>query len=156
MLSPFYTDEGMMLVDGGVMDNAPLAPLQDIKHGPNLIVHFGRSGEERFDCRYDDLPGRWKLVASLLNPAARRRLPRAPTAGNVLMRSLMAHQRYDLPLGPRDLLLRPPRFPGASFLDFGQHTQVFHAAHEWALRTISELSQSGNGALAAIMASAPR
>lgn len=154
VLPPFYTDDGMMLVDGGVMDNAPLAPLQDIKVGPNLIVHFGRTGAQRFNCRYDDLPGRWKLIAAELNPFGRRRLPRAPGALNVLVRSLLAHQRYELPLDPQDLVLRPPPFPGSGFLDFDEHTRVFHASYQWCKSRIAELSQENNIALAAILATA--
>jgi NTE family protein len=151
VLPPVYTEDGVMLVDGGVMDNAPLEPLQAFKSGPNLIVHFGQTGTQRFACRYDDFPGRWELIASLLNPFARRRLPRAPSATSVLMRSLTAHQRYDLPIGSEDLVLRPPRFPGSSFMDFSQHARVFHAAHEWTLQLIDERSKSGDPALAAIM-----
>ena len=155
LLPPVFTEDGMMLVDGGAMDNAPLAPLQEIKRGPNLVVHFGRSGTQRFHCRYDDIPGRWELLAGLLNPFRRRRLPRAPGAAAVLMRSLMAHQTYDLPAGEHDLVLRPPRFPGSSFIDFGRHTEVFHASHEWARQTIDELGAAGDAALAALLPAAP-
>jgi NTE family protein len=143
----------MMLVDGGVMDNAPLAPLQDIKLGPNLVVHFGRTGEQRFDCRYEDIPGRGKLIAALLNPFARKRLPRAPNAFNVLWRSLLAHQRYELPLDAHDLLLRPPQFPGGSFMGFEHHAKVVQAAYVWASSMIDELAAQGNDAIAAILAS---
>lgn len=153
VLPPVYTDDGMMLVDGGVMDNAPLASLKEIKHGPNLVVHFGRTGLQRFDCRYEDIPARRELLTALLNPFARRRLPRAPGATNVLMRSLMAHQRYELPVGPHDLVLRPPPFPGSAFLDFDRHTEVFRAAREWAHRTLEELAESGDPALSAILGS---
>ncbi|HEX6909014.1 MAG TPA: cyclic nucleotide-binding and patatin-like phospholipase domain-containing protein [Longimicrobium sp.] len=151
LLPPVYTEDGMMLVDGGSMDNAPLAPMHEIKSGPNLVVHFGRTGVQRFHCRYEELPGRWELLAALLNPLRRKRLPRAPGAGAVLMRSLMAHQTYDLPAGEHDLVLRPPRFPGSSFIDFARHTSVFHAAHAWAHATLDELAAAGDGALAAIL-----
>lgn len=152
ILPPFYTEDGTMLVDGGVMDNAPLQPMQRIKGGPNLVVHFGRTGDQRFHFRNEDFPGRWKLALALATPFGRRRLPRAPGAATVLMRSLMVHQRYDLPLGPGDLLLRPPRFPGSSFLNFDQHTRVFHAAREWAGRTIDTLGAEGDPRLARIFA----
>lgn len=154
VLPPVFTEDGAMMVDGCVMDNAPLAPLKEIKLGPNLVVHFGRTGEQRFDCRYEDIPGRGKLLAHLLNPFARRRLPRVPRPVNVLWRSLLAHQRYDLPLEPHDLVLRPPRLPGASFMSFDEHRSVFEAAHTWAQGKIRDLSRSGDVALAAILATA--
>lgn len=144
LLPPVYTEDGMMLVDGGVMDNAPLLPLRELKGGPNLTVHFGRTVPQRFHCRYDDIPGRWGLLGAMLNPFGRRRLPRAPGAASVLMRSLFVHQRYDLPAEPHDLVLRPPRFPGSSFLNFDGHAAVFRASYEWARDLIDELAAAGD------------
>lgn len=151
VLPPVYTDDGMMLVDGGVMDNAPLAPLKQIKRGPNLVVHFGRTGLHRFKCRYEDIPTRRDMLKMLLNPFARRQLPGTPGAAGVLMRSLMAHQRYELPVGPHDLVLRPPPFPGSAFLDFDRHTDVLCASRAWAHGILDELERSGDRALLAIM-----
>lgn len=152
ILPPFYTDDGMMLVDGGMMDNAPLGPMRDLKVGPNLLVHFGKSGEQRFNVKYDALPGRGKLLASMLNPFAK--LPRAPSATNVLWRSLLVHQRYNLPLEPHDVVLRPPSLPGASVIDFSNHTKVYNASHQWTLAQIAERRSSGDPALAAMLAAA--
>lgn len=154
VLPPVYTEDGEMLVDGGVMDNAPLEPMQALKTGPNVVVHFGQTGKQRFDVDYDALPGRWQLLNALFNPFSRRKPPRAPTATSVLMRSLFAHQRYDLPAGPHDLVLRPPDFPGSSFLDFDQHASVFHDSYKWGVATIEELSKAGNPALSAIVSAA--
>lgn len=152
ILPPFFTDDGMMLVDGGLMDDAPLAPMQSLKSGPNLVVHFGRPGRQRCDFAYEELPGRWRLMASLVNPRAR--LPRAPKIMSTLFRSLLAHQRYDLPAGAHDLVMSPPSLPGASLMSFDRHMEVFNAAHAWAQATIDELSASGDAALAAILESA--
>lgn len=151
VLPPVFREDGAMLVDGGVMDNAPLAPMQELKNGPNLVVHFGKSTGQYFNVDYDAIPGRWELLRTLLNPFSRRRLPRAPNPANVLMRSLFVHQNYDLPAGQHDLVLRPPPFPGSSFLDFDRHTEVFHASYEWAKETMEELTRTGDEALAALL-----
>jgi NTE family protein len=151
ILPPVFTENGTMLVDGGVMDNAPLAPLKVFKAGPNLVVHFGRQEEQRFDCQYEKIPGRRELVTAILNPFKRRSLPRAPGVASVLMRSMMAHQHYKLSTGPEDLILQPPPFPGASFMSFDQHSKVFHASYEWAMKIIDELQQSGDPALSALI-----
>ncbi|WP_116653696.1 patatin-like phospholipase family protein [Pelagibacterium sediminicola] len=135
VLPPFFAEDGRMLVDGGVMDDAPLGPMQEIKAGPNLVVHFGREGDQRFNIAYDSLPGRAKLLISLINPRAR--LPRAPRLMSMLFRTILAHQRYDLPVTPQDLVLSPPRFSGASVMSFDRHMDVFNAAHAWALNEIS-------------------
>ena len=49
LLPPFYTPEGAMLVDGCLIDNVPLAPMHQLKSGPNLVVHFGEPAAEMFD-----------------------------------------------------------------------------------------------------------
>jgi len=149
VLPPFYTADGKMLVDGGVMDDAPLGPMQQIKSGPNLVVHFGRPGGQRFNVSYANLPGRGKLLASLLNP--RRRLPRAPRLLTVLFRTMLAHQRYELPVTSQDLVLTPPTFPGASVMNFDRHMDVFNAAHAWAHREIEARLEKGDAAVAAIL-----
>ena len=84
-----------MLVDGCLVDNVPLAQMHQMKSGPNLVVHFGEPATEMFDVDYAALPGRFELLASLLMPFRRKALPAAPSAVNVLWRSLVAHQRYD-------------------------------------------------------------
>lgn len=152
LLPPVYTADGMMLVDGGLMDNAPVIPMRDLKIGPNVVVHFGKRGTQRFQVDYDALPGRGKLIAGLLNPFAR--LPRAPSATSVLWRSLLAHQRYDMALEPEDLELRPPAVPGTSVVDFSNHNTVYMAGYEWTKAQLQERRAQGDPALAAIIAAA--
>jgi NTE family protein len=152
ILPPFYTSDGAMLVDGCLVDNIPLAPMHDLKRGPNLVVHFGAQKEERFAVDYDALPGRFALISSLLLPFTRKRLPRAPSAVGVLWRSLLVHQRVDsMPVGPADFVLRPPALPGASVMDFDNHKQVFEAAHVWAKAEIERAEEGRSNALLAIL-----
>ena len=70
LLPPFYTRDGNMLVDGCLIDNVPLAPMHELKTGPNLVVHFGEPAAEMFDVAYDALPGRLELFAAMLMPFA--------------------------------------------------------------------------------------
>jgi NTE family protein len=58
VLPPMFTDDGRMLVDGGVVDNIPLAPMKTLKSGPNLVVHFGVDPVEPHKVKYEDIPGR--------------------------------------------------------------------------------------------------
>jgi NTE family protein len=151
VLPPFFTGDGMMLVDGGIMDNVPLAPLQQIKSGPNLVVHFGNARERRLSIRNEDIPGRGRLLAALLNPFACGRLPRAPNPATVLMQSMMVHQTSALPLGPADLAVQAPRFPEASFLNFDRHVEVAHAARAWAMERIERMRAEGSERLSAVL-----
>ncbi|MBR1225502.1 MULTISPECIES: cyclic nucleotide-binding and patatin-like phospholipase domain-containing protein [unclassified Bradyrhizobium] len=152
ILPPFYTKDGSMLVDGCLIDNIPLAPMHNLKRGPNLVVHFGKQEIERFEVDYDALPGRLKLISSLLLPFGKKRLPRAPSAVSVLWRSLLVHQRVDsIPVGPADFVMRPPTIPGAKVMEFDNHKRVFEASYLWAKSTLESAEGDQHAALLAIL-----
>ena len=153
LLPPFYTPEGAMLVDGCLIDNVPLAPMHQLKSGPNLVVHFGEPAAETFDVDYAALPGRLELALAMLVPFRKKILPNAPSAVNVLWRSLVAHQRYDiLPATPLDMIMRPPLPLGVDVTDFDRHTDIFSASYLWARQAIDALEAEGNPAMSAILA----
>jgi NTE family protein len=153
LLPPFYTPEGAMLVDGCLIDNVPLVPMHQLKSGPNLVVHFGEPAAEVFDVDYAALPGRFELIAAMLMPFRKKLLPAAPSAVNVLWRSLVAHQRYDiLPTAPLDLVMRPPIPLGIDVTDFDRHTEIFLASYLWGREAIAALEAEGNSAITAMFA----
>jgi NTE family protein len=152
LLPPFYTSEGTMLVDGCLIDNVPLAPMHQLKRGPNLVVHFGDPATETFDVDYASLPGRLELAAAMLLPFRKKSLPVAPSAVNVLWRSLVAHQRYDaLQAAPLDHVMRPPLPPGIRITEFERHTEIFQSSYLWARQAIAALEASGDRSIAAIL-----
>jgi NTE family protein len=151
VLPPVYED-GHMLVDGALVDLVPLGAMRQLKSGPNVIVHFGLPTLELFDVDYDSIPGRWRLLASMLSPFHRKRLPRAPSPVNVLRRSMFANQRRDLlPVGPHDLVIEPPAFPGSSFMEWDNHRAVYEASYQWARVHIEGLMARQDPALNAIL-----
>jgi NTE family protein len=153
VLPPVFTDDGRILVDGGIANNIPLEPMKALKQGPNLVVHFGVHEMQRFPVDYMSIPGRWQLLARMLTPAGRRKLPAAPGPINVVQRCLLMNQSHDrLPVGPLDLVLAVPDFPGANFMDFDRHFDVFQAAYAWCSTQIHDLGEQGCPALAAILA----
>jgi NTE family protein len=148
-----FTDDGRMLVDGGVVDNVPLAPMKTLKSGPNLIVHFGSPPAQPYTVKYESIPGRRQLIGRMLNPFSREKLPDVPGPVAVLRRCFGIHQNPDLlPVEPLDLVLAPPAFPGSSFIDFDRHTEVFEAAYRWCNSEIDRLIAEHNPALEAILA----
>jgi len=152
LLPPFYTKDGAMLVDGCLIDNVPLGPMHQLKSGPNLVVHFGEQAIETFDVDYAALPGRFELLASMLVPFRKRLFPSAPSAVNVLWRSLVAHQRYDiLPTTPLDVVMRPPIPADIDVTDFDRHTDIFNASYLWARSAIAELEAEASPALEALL-----
>jgi NTE family protein len=134
-LPPMFTADGRMLVDGGLVDNIPLKPMHSLKAGPNVVVHFGLPKFEAFPIDYEAIPGRWSLIARML--FSRRNLPAVPGPVNILRRCLFANATFDQSLlGPHDLILDPPAFPGSNFFDFARHTEVFRASYRWAIERI--------------------
>ncbi len=135
-----------MLVDGALVDNIPLKTMQSLKAGPNVVVHFGLPKFQAFKVDYDSIPGRWPLIARML--FARRKLPPVPSPIGVLRRSLFANTRFDHSIvGPHDLILAPPPFPGSSFMDFERHNEVFHHSYRWAVQHIDSLIEKRDPAM---------
>src|SRR5262245_19713519 len=154
ILPPVISDDGRLLVDGGVVDNIPLGPMSALKTGPNLVVHFGLRGRaQRFEVDYMSIPGRWQLARALLTRSGRGRLPPIPGPIEVLQRCLVLNQDPErLPIGPLDLVLPVPELPGATLLDFDRHFEVFEGAYQWCKRRIDELGEKNDPALTAILA----
>jgi len=126
--------------------------MHQLKSGPNLVVHFGEPAAEMFDVDYASLPGRFELIAAMLTPFRKKLLPAAPNAVNVLWRSLVAHQRYDmLPVGPFDTVMRPPLPDGIDLTDFDRHTEIFETSYRWARDAIAALEAGGSSAIEAIL-----
>jgi NTE family protein len=152
ILPPMFTDDGRMLVDGGVVDNIPLAPMKALKSGPNLVVHFDAPAVQPYTVKYENIPGRRQLLCQMLNPFSRTRLPDVPGPVSILRGCIGIHQNPDLlPIERLDLLLAPPAFPGSNVIDFDRHTEVFEAAYQWCNRYIDQLMAECNPALGAIL-----
>lgn len=150
VLPPVVTGEGHLLVDGAVVDNVPVAPMKRLKRGPNLVIHFGLPEIRRYPVDYATIPGRWKLVAAYASPRARRQLPKLPSPISVIQHALTFKQPAATALGPQDLVVTPPVFPGSSFLDFSQHRAVTEAGYRWALDLVDRLEREEDPALAAL------
>src|SRR4029079_12076293 len=102
---------------------------------------------------YAALPGRLEIAAAMLIPFRKKLLPAAPSAGQVLWRGVVAHQRYDtIPAAALDYVMRPPIPPGVGVTEFERHTEIFDASYAWAQARISALEGEGNSAIAAILA----
>jgi NTE family protein len=153
VLPPMFTDDGRMLVDGGVVDNIPLASMKALKSGPNLVVYFNAPPAKPYSVRYESIPGRWKLLGRMLNPFSREKLPDVPGPVSVVRRCIGIHQNPDLlPIEPLDLVLVPPPFPGSSFIDFDLHSEASEAAYRWCTIELDRLAAEHNPALEAILA----
>ena len=154
MLPPFYTAEGEMLVDGALMDNVPLAPMKALKAGPNVVVALGSDAPVRYPVDYDAIPGPRQLLAAMLNPVARRRLPPAPGIFQVIMLSMMANRPSDLALGDSDVLVRPELPEDLRFAQWERHREIFQQTYRTTAAWIAAQSDK-NPALRAVIGGAP-
>jgi NTE family protein len=129
VLPPFFTKEGEMLVDGGLMDNVPLAAMKALKTGPNVVVTLGTDAPTTYMVDYESIPGRGELAAAMLNPFSRRRLPQIPGILQVIMLSMVANRRADPQLGDDDLLVNPDLPGDLRFTSWERHNEVFLHAY---------------------------
>ena len=137
LLPPFYTGDGRMLVDGSVVSNVPVDIMHALKSGPNIVVNFSPPSGERFSVDYARLPERRSLILRSLNPFQKSELPAAPSAGTVLVRSLMANRsHFEKQLRPSDWLLTPPTPLDMGALDWRRHSELAETAYRY---TLSEL-----------------
>lgn len=150
VLPPFYDEAGHMLVDGGVADNVPVAAMKSLKSGPNVVVDLRPRNQRLFQVDYQSIPGRWTLLARLANPfGGRTALPRCPGPASVIQRSLFGNvHQAPSDQSPHDLLLRPPAFPGSSFMNWERHRDVLASAYQWGRRTVEVLREQNDPALA--------
>ena len=125
VLPPFFTKEGEMLVDGGLMDNVPLAPMKALKSGPNVVVALGTDAPTTYSVDYDSIPGRRELISAMLNPFSRRRLPEMPGILQVITLSMLPNRRPDLELGDSDILVKPDLPGDLRFTSWERHNEVF-------------------------------
>jgi NTE family protein len=151
VLPPFIDDEGHMLVDGGVVDNVPIAVMNSLKTGPNVVVDLRPLNHRIYNFSYQSIPGRWELLARMINPLLRQKLPRCPGPASVIQQSMFCDIRdKPNPANSQDLVLRPPAFPGSSLMNWDRHRDVLASAYQWGLWTVERLRAQGDPAFAAM------
>ena len=145
LLPPVYCEDGRVLVDGSLLDNVPVKSMRALKSGPNVVIGLG-SDEMRGDTvDYAALPSRGQLLRQMLNPFARRRLPRAPGVATVLLRSLMVRrERLSDSLERDDLLITPPLPDDVSVMDWHRHAELAERAYEHTAKVIADQRARGH------------
>jgi NTE family protein len=150
LLPPFYTKEGEMLVDGGLLDNTPVHVMRSLKQGPNVVISFQFAEPTRFHIDYRSLPSRKRLIRHLLNPFSRKPLPKAPGPLAVLLRSLMiGRQDFSSAIADGDILLVPPLPPELSAMSWDHHSELRASAQAFAAAELKWLKSQGHPLLRA-------
>ncbi len=151
LLPPFFTRAGEMLVDGGIIDNVPLAPMRMLKSGPNVVVALRPQAPTTYAVDYDAIPGLRESLIATLNPFRRRKRPPVPSILQVIMLSMVANRREALALAETDLLIEPALPDGVQQTRWERHTEVFMHAYYAAAATLRRRIAEDDPLVAAIL-----
>jgi NTE family protein len=139
ILPPFITRDGDILVDGGVLDNIPVAVMRAAKAGPNVVVALRADlgSHWRVGATYADVrsPGR------LLRDLVLRRTPkdRFPSLIEIMSRSMVVASEGSVEgaLAQADALLIPPIPDDMQILDWHRGRDVAETARAFTAEAIA-------------------
>ncbi|MEQ9661481.1 MAG: cyclic nucleotide-binding and patatin-like phospholipase domain-containing protein [Parasphingopyxis sp.] len=141
ILPPFITDDGDVLVDGGVLDNVPVKIMRASKAGPNVVVNLRDDAGEEWrlrDTKYSSLRGRWRLFRDIIF----RRKPQQefPSLVDIMSRSMVVTSASTVrqSLDDADVLLVPPIPKTMKILDWHLGTEVSEDARRYVAARIQE------------------
>lgn len=150
LMPPVLSDEGEVLIDGGLFNNLPLSVMRQLKAGPNIALDFRQGRDWRVKADYGALPGPFRAAAGLIfgrgaRPAAVRRFPRI---ASVLSRAMTMNSRrlIEQTEWGDDILVELPVVPGASFLDWTRAQAHYNAAHNALATALDYARQQRDGA----------
>jgi len=137
---PLVTDDGEVLIDGGLLDNVPIDVMRHIKVGPNVVFNFKQPKDWRVKTSYDELPGRWALLAQTLR-LSRKKRPRFPRIASVLTRSMIVSARRLMEQTDTtgDVVIDLTPLPGMGFLEWKKGRRQFDVAYADMSGELSEL-----------------
>lgn len=145
LLPPVISGDGDMLVDGCLVDNVPVAPMHELKLGPNVVVDLMVPQADRVERPAGDLPARSELAWRSMTRAGRRALPPGPSPQAVLMRGLMLNASdVRRRLGPEDLLIEVPMPGHASHLDWQRHGELRRLGRDYTRALLERLAAEGH------------
>ncbi len=138
VLPPFITRSGDVLVDGGIVDNLPIAVMRDLKLGPNVVVSVRRKDRWRVKANYETFPTRRVVLRDLL--LRRRRKPSYPSLATIIVRgmSMSSERRLEESVEAGDLFVVPPGTEGVGFLDWDKAREVAGAAYRYMADLLAE------------------
>lgn len=137
VLPPFIDANSNILVDGGVLDNAPVAVMHEIKSGPNIVVALkDQTKEWRPDATYSDLRKRGALLRDVF--LRRKGKHEFPSLVDVMSRSMMISSRIASreTLSELDHVLRPPMLSGMRIFDWSLGRELAGLAQEYTQQQI--------------------
>ncbi|MEL6238067.1 MAG: cyclic nucleotide-binding and patatin-like phospholipase domain-containing protein [Pseudomonadota bacterium] len=139
ILPPLITEEGDILVDGGVLDNIPVAIMRELKAGPNVVVALrsDAGSQWRIEAKYGDVRSPGKIVRDIV---FRRKPEREfPSLIEIMSRSMVVASEgsVERSLAQADALLIPPIPKDMQILDWHLGKDVAEAARAFTEQAIA-------------------
>ena len=148
LLPPVFTDDGIMLVDGSLVDNVPVKTMRNLKAGPNVVFSFVTTGDQRYFVDYAALPSRRRMLRHMLVPFGRKTMPDAPGPGSVLIASLLARGRaFEMSLTDEDLSITMPYPEDMSLMDWSRHSELLERSYQFGKEELVRLKADGHPVL---------
>jgi len=138
ILPPLITEAGDVLVDGGVLDNIPVAIMRELKAGPNVVVALRADAGARWEveAKYGDIRSPGKIARDIV---LRRKPEREfPSLIEIMSRSMVVSSEgsVEKSLAQADALLIPPIPKDMQILDWHLGKQVAQAARTFTQQAI--------------------
>lgn len=138
ILPPMITKAGDILVDGGVLDNLPVAIMRELKAGPNVVVPLRTDVGSRWEVEatYADIRSPGKIARDIL---LRRKPEREfPSLVEIMSRSMVVGSEGSIEqnLAQADALVIPPIPEGMQLLDWQLGKKAAEAARAFTEREI--------------------
>jgi len=138
ILPPIITDDGEVLVDGGILDNLPVSVMRDVKAGPNVVVALrpDAGAAWRTEATYDDVRSPGQLARDIM--LRRKHDVQLPSLVETMSRSMVVGSQASVEssLAQADVLLTPPIPPDMQLLDWHLGQEVAENSRQFTLREI--------------------
>jgi predicted acylesterase/phospholipase RssA len=132
LFSPVPTSDGDLLVDGGIMNNAPVDVMRGLcQRGPVIGINLDAHSEKAARYNFGPSLSGWRVLWSRFNPFAET--IQAPSIFTTLLRTTEAgsihRMRTGEVLGQADLLISPP-VEQYRLLDFGSCEALIRVGYD--------------------------
>jgi predicted acylesterase/phospholipase RssA len=143
VMPPALTEEGDLLIDGGIFNNTPADIARSlVDSGPAIAVDLGFTKRQQRAYDYGDSLSGWRVLRSRINPSTD--IIDAPSIVSIMMRAnaLGSINATAQQIAQADLLLQPPVRDYGLF-DFDVFDDVVRAGYEYARAPIEEWLEAG-------------
>jgi NTE family protein len=137
---PPVLDDGRVLVDGGVIDNLPVAEMRKRLGGDIIAVDVGGNYRLHTELQETELPGVWQQWPEL-------RQQRRPSLAQILLRAGMVNSAATVQRRRKQTkLLLKPELPGIDLLEWREFDRAVELGYRYAMKRLREPAKNETAA----------